>query len=606
MPLADAYHPSFERGTTLKRTALGTVAATAATALLLSACGTGGDGGTGASDAEFDQGQTEIVNASEEQGGTLRFAISANMESTDPGNVYYGYMWNFSRLYARTLYTYDAQPGEAGQKVVPDLAEGDPEVSEDGKTWTVKLKPGMKYEDGSEITAEDVKYAIARSNFGPEALPNGPKYYQEHLADSDDYEGPYEDTDDPLEGFDGIETPDDHTMVFHLKKPFYDFKYVMVQPQSAPVPADADKGEQYQKHVVSSGPYKFDGDYTPGSGLNLVRNEEWDAESDPVRTALPDQITVQEGVEQNEIDQRLESGDLDVDLGGTGLGPAKKGELLQDEDAKTRIDNPVNGAHYYLTVNTQVEPLDTLECRQAVQYALNRSAVHRAWGGSAGGAMANTILPPVVPGHDEESAVYPAEDPEAQEGNVPEAEAKLEECGEDGGFETNLGVRSDRPAEVSAAEAIQEGLKRAGITVNIKQYPSDTFTNTQAGSPSFVHKEELGLNIYGWMPDWNTGYGYMSKILDGDAIKDAGNSNISELDNEEINELFDEITAIEDPEERDAMSKKIDKLAMEQAVIVPMVYHKAVLYRPDTLTNVFFNQSWKMYDYATLGTTNTG
>ncbi|MDA2804894.1 ABC transporter substrate-binding protein [Nocardiopsis suaedae] len=589
----------------MKRTALGTIAATAATALLLSACGGGGGDGTGASDAEFDQGQTEIVNASDEKGGTLRFAISANMENADPGNMYYGYMWNFSRLYARTLYTYDAQPGEAGQEVVPDLAEGEPEVSEDGKTWTVKLKEGLKYEDGSDIIAEDVKYAIARSNFGPEALPNGPKYYKEHLAESDDYEGPYEDTDEPLKGFGGIETPDDHTLVFHLKEPFYDFQYVLVQPQSAPVPADKDKGEQYQQHVLSSGPYKFDGDYTPGNGLKLVRNDQWDQESDPVRTALPDNITVQEGVEQNEIDQRLESGDLDVDLGGTGLGPAKKGELLQDEDAKTRIDNPTNGGHYYLTVNTQVEPFDKLECRQAVEYGVDKSAVHRAWGGSAGGDIANTILPPVVPGHDPESDVYPAEDPEAQKGNPPEAEAMLEECGEDG-IETNLGVRSDRPAEVSAAEAIQESLDKVGITVNIKQYPSDTFTNTQAGSPSFVHKEELGLNIYGWLPDWNTGYGYMSQILDGGAIKDAGNSNISELDNDEVNELLDEVTKIEDTEKRDEMSKEIDKLAMEQAVIVPMVYSKAVLYRPDNVTNVFFNRSWKMYDYATLGTTNTG
>src|SRR5690606_5608680 len=136
----------------------------------------------------------------------------------------------------------------------------------------------------------------------------------------------------------------------------------------------------------------------------------------------------------------------------------------------------------------------------------------------------------------------------------------------------------------------------------IEQFPSDTFTNTQAGSPDFVHDNEMGLNIYGWMPDWNTGYGYMSQILDGDAIKDAGNSNISELDDKEVNKLFDEVVGIEDEEERNKTYTEIDRLAMEQAVIVPMVYHKAVLYRPETLTNVFFNPSWKMYDYMALGT----
>ncbi|WP_017594806.1 ABC transporter substrate-binding protein [Nocardiopsis potens] len=586
----------------MRSSALGGAAVATAAVLLLSACGGGGGGGD-AADTEFDQGIAEVVNASEEQGGTLRYAITANMESTDPGNTYYGYVWNFSRYYARTLYTYDTAPGEDGRTIVPDLAEGEPEVSDDGKTYTVKLKEGLKYEDGSEIVAEDIKYAIARSNFGPDALPNGPKYYKEHLADSDDYEGPYEDTDDPLKGFDGIETPDDHTLVFKLKGAFYDFPYVLVQPQSAPVPADKDKGERYQAQVVSSGPYKFEGEWTPGNGLTLVRNEEWDPESDPIRKALPDKITVEEGVDQNEIDQRLMNGELDVDLAGTGLGPAKKGEVLQDEDAKRMLDNPQNGAHYYLTVNTQVEPFDKLECRQAVQYALNRDAVHRAWGGAAGGDPANTILPPVVPGHDAESDIYPAADAEKNEGDPAKAEELLADCGEEGGVTAKLGVRADRPAEVSAAEAIQEGLGRAGIEVQIEQFPSDTFTNTQAGSPDFVHDNEMALNIYGWMPDWNTGYGYMSQILDGDAIKEAGNSNISELDDKEINKLFDEVVGIEDEEERNKTYTEIDRLAMEEAVIVPMVYHKSVLYRPETLTNVYFNPSWKMYDYMALGTT---
>ncbi|WP_184080049.1 ABC transporter substrate-binding protein [Nocardiopsis mwathae] len=577
------------------------IALGAAATLLLSACGGGGgeDGG-GPDAAAFDAGITEVVNADDTAGGTLRFAITTNMESTDPGNIYYGYMWNFSRLWARTLYTYAAAPGDEGREVVPDLAEGEPEVSDDGTTYTVKLKEGLKYEDGSEIVAEDVKYAIARSNFGDKALPNGPKYYKEHL-DVDDYEGVYEDgADDPLDGFDAIETPDDHTLVFHLKGPFADFPYVLVQPQSAPVPADADTGERYQSSVVSSGPYRFDGEYQPGNGLKLVRNDEWDAESDPIRTALPDEITVAEGINQDEIDKRLATGELDVDLSGTGLGPARKGEVFTDESEKANVDNPENSAHYYLTVNTQVEPFDDVACRQAVQYAMDRDAVHRAWGGDAGGTPATQILPPAVPGSDPDLDLYPSKEDD-NKGDVEEARKKLEECGEGDGFTANLGVRSDRPAEVAAAEAIQEGLKRAGIEVKIQQFPSDTYTNTQVGSPSFVHEKELGLNIYGWMPDWPTGYGYMSQILDGDAIKAAGNSNISELDDPEINRLLKEVVAVPDEEERNRIYAEIDEKAMEQAVIVPMVFHKAVLYRPDNVTNVFFNPSWKMYDYATLG-----
>ncbi|MEY9211282.1 peptide/nickel transport system substrate-binding protein [Thermobifida halotolerans] len=581
---------------------MGFVAFGAAATLLLSACGgddgTGGGGGSGAS---FDQGSTEVVNPSDATGGTLRYAISANMESTDPGNTYYGYVWNFSRYYARTLLTYSPVPGEESSELVADLAADLPEVSDDGTEWTVRLKEGLRYEDGTEIVAEDIKYAIARSNFGDQALPNGPKYFQQ-LLDADDYEGPYGRDGDPLEGFDAVETPDDHTLVFHLKEPFADFPYVLGQPQTAPVPAEADRGEQYQTRVVSSGPYRFEDDYTPGDGLVLVRNEEWDAESDPVRTALPDRITVEEGVDQNEIDQRLVNGELDVDLAGTGLGPAMKGQLVSDEDARDNLDNPTTGAHFYIAVNTKVEPLDDLACRQAIQYAVGREGIQRAYGGELGGDIATQVLPPGIPGADSSLDPYEAASGEA---SLDKAQEKLEECGHPDGFDVNIGVRSDRPAEVDAVEAVQQSLAEAGIRAEIKGFPSDTFTNTQAGSPDFVAENELGLNYYGWMADWPSGYGYMSSILDGDAIKDAGNSNISELDDPEVNALFDEVVRVEDPEEQAEIYAEIDRLVMENAAILPGVFQKSVLYRPDNLTNVYFNPSWHMYDYMTLGTTDT-
>ncbi|MEE2046834.1 ABC transporter substrate-binding protein, partial [Nocardiopsis tropica] len=386
-------------------------AAAAAVALLLSACGDGrGGGGEGAVDAEFNQGETEIVNPSDQTGGTLRYAISSDFDSPDPGNTYYAFSWNFTRYYARTLLTYTEAPGEGGTELQPDLAEGMPQGNEDSTEWTVELKPGLKYEDGSEITAEDVKYAIARSNFGDQALPNGPKYFQELLADSDDYEGPYADEADPLAGFDGIETPDDHTLVFHLNTSFSEFPYVLVQPQTAPVPAEADRGEQYQSHVMSSGPYKFDGDYRPGVSLNLVRNDQWDAATDPTRKALPDRIEVQLGVDQNEIDQRLVNGEVDVDLAGAGVGPAMKGTLITDDNQRHSVDNPQTNTLRYVNINPVIEPLDDPACREAVMFAADRDALQRAWGGDTGGDIATQLMPAALPGADPSIDLYPSQD----------------------------------------------------------------------------------------------------------------------------------------------------------------------------------------------------
>ncbi|MEC3895672.1 ABC transporter substrate-binding protein [Nocardiopsis alba] len=571
-----------------------------ALALLLAACGGGGGGGGEQSDADFNEGETTVVNPSDQTGGTLRYAVSSDFDSPDPGNTYYAYSWNFSRYYARTLLTYVGAPGEEGVELQPDLAEEMPESNDDATEWTVKLKKGLKYEDGSEIVAEDVKYAIARSNFGSQALPNGPKYFQELLADSEEYEGPYAEDDEPLAGFDGIETPDDHTLVFHLNTSFSEFPYVLIQPQTAPVPAEVDRGEQYQTRVLSSGPYKFDGDYRPGVSLNLERNEEWDASTDPTRKALPDRIEVQLGVDQNEIDQRLVNGELDVDLGGAGVGPAMKGTLITDEAQRHNVDNPQTNTLRYVNVNTVIEPLDDKACREAILFAADRDALQRAWGGDTGGDVASQIMPSALPGADPEMDLYPS--PEGK-GDLDKAREKLEECGHPDGFSTAIGARADRPSDVGTAEALQQALARVGIETEIKQYPSDSYTNTQAGSPDFVHDNDLGLTVYGWAPDWASGYGFMSKILDGDAIQQAGNVNVSEIDDEQINTWFDEVVAITDADERADIYSRIDERAMEEAAILPAVFERTVLYRPTSLTNVYYHAGYSMYDYMSLGTT---
>ena len=577
----------------------GPLATVGALVVLLSACG-GDNSRNQESEGEFNAGETTVVNPSEKTGGMLRYALAADFDSPDPGNTYYAFSWNFSRYYARTLLSYAQEPGEAGTELVPDLAEDLPESNDDSTEWTVRLKEGLRFEDGSQITSEDIKYAIARSNFGDQALPNGPKYFVDLLADSEDYEGPYGTDGDPLEGFDGIETPDDRTLVFHLDEPFSEFPYILIQPQTAPVPADADRGEQYQNRVVSSGPYKFAEDYRPGVALNLERNEEWDAETDDLRPALPDRVELEIGVEQNEIDQRLVNGDVDVDLAGVGVGPAMKGTLITDESQRPNVDNPQTSSLRYFNVNTVMEPLDDPACREAVLYAADRDALQRAFGGDIGGDIATQIMPPSLPGSDQSIDLYPSQD---NTGDLDAAREKLEECGEPDGFSTTIGTRSDRPTDVSTAEALQQSLSRVGIETEIQQYPSDSYTNTQAGSPDFVHGNDLGLTVYGWAPDWASGYGFMSKILDGDAIQQAGNSNVAELDDPQINEWFDEVQTIDDQDERASTYTRIDERAMEQAAILPVIFERIVMYRPPHVTNVYYHAGYSMYDYMALGTT---
>ena len=603
MDVPDKTHRAISAAT-LRRRALGRLFAPAtvgvALALLMTGCG-GWDALAGrTAEVEFNAAETSIVHPSDESGGTLSYALAADFDSPDPGNTYYAFSWNFTRYYARTLLTYANVPGEGGVDLVPDLAVEMPESNDDATEWTLRLRKGLRYEDGTEITAEDVKYAIARSNFGTRGLSNGPTYFRDLLADSDDYRGPYTTENDPLAGFDGIETPDEHTLVFHLSRSFSEFPYVLVQPQTAPVPAEADQGERYQDHVLSSGPYKFDGEYRPGEGLDLERNEAWEAETDPTRPALPDRVELDIGVDQNEIDQRLVNGEVDVDLAGVGVGAAMKDTLITDENLRPNVDNPRTSTLRYMNISTVVEPLDDVACRRAIMYAADREALQQAWGGDTGGDIATQIMPPTLPGTDPSIDPYPSED---NSGDLDAAREALEECDRPDGFSTSIGTRADRPMDVSTAEALQQALARVGIETEIKQYPSNSYTNTQVGSPDFVHENDLGLTVYGWAPDWASGYGFMSKILSGDAIRQAGNANVAELDDPRTNDLFHEATTIDDADERASVYTQIDERALEEAAILPAVFERTVMYRPPHLTNVYYHAGYSMYDYMALGTT---
>ncbi|MEV7009058.1 ABC transporter substrate-binding protein [Streptosporangium sp. NPDC051022] len=570
----------------------------------LAACGgTAGGGGnaspggqsTGgaASTAKHNDAYTKVVNASDAKGGTLKFALSDEPDSMDPGNTYYAWNWNFSRLYSRPLMTYTALPGEAGLKLVPDVAEAPGEVSADGKTWTYKLKKGIKYDDGTEVKAADIKYAVARSNFTDE-LTDGPKYFAQYL-DAGDYKGPYKDKN--LDDFKGVETPDDYTVVFKLKAPFSEFDFLVANPQTAPVPQAKDTGVDYEKAVASTGPYKFES-HEVGKQLNLVRNTNWDPATDTTRKQLPDRIEVQFKQNAEDIDNRLIAGQIQVDLAGTGLQSAGRAKVVQDAKLKDSTDNPFTPFNRYAMMSTQVKPFDNIECRKAVQYATDKVATQAPWGGPLGGEIGTTAMTPTTVGY-KQFDLYP--NGADHKGDLAKAKEALTACGQPNGFAANIAVRGDRTKEVQVAEAMQASLDRVGIKLTIKKYPSGDWSAQYAGKPDFVHKNNLGIMIAGWGADWPSGFGFLSQIVDGRAIKASGNYNMMELNDKSIDDLLDKGIQTADAAARNEIWAQVDQKVMESAAFLPFVYEKTLIFRPSTLTNVYVHPAWGMYDYTWLG-----
>jgi peptide/nickel transport system substrate-binding protein len=268
----------------------------------LAACG----GGTDESEEQttttpsFNAAMGKVFNPSDKKGGTIKVANSGDWDSLDPGETYYGYSWDFLRLYARPLLMFKPAPGAAGNELTPDLAEGLGQPSDDSKTWTYKLRPGVKYEDGTPVTSKDVKHAVLRST-DKETFPNGPAYFEQFLNLPEGYKGPYKskgvNTDQ------AISTPDDQTIVFHLNQPLSGFDYLAQLPQTAPVPEAKDTGAKYRNHVISTGPYMFDTNQ-PGESFLAQGNPNWDPATDPNRKALPDRFEVALNANADDIDNR--------------------------------------------------------------------------------------------------------------------------------------------------------------------------------------------------------------------------------------------------------------------------------------------------------------
>ncbi|MFE3253983.1 ABC transporter substrate-binding protein [Streptomyces sp. NPDC059209] len=573
-----------------------------ATAIVLalgaSACG-GSDGKDSDSKggAGKDAGLTSVVNKSDKKGGTVTYEHSDVPDSLDPGNTYYGWVQNFSRLYGRSLTSFKPAAGKEGLEVVPDLAESLGEASADAKTWTYKLRKGVKFDDGSPVTSKDVKYAIERSNFAPEALSNGPTYFKSYLEGGEKYKGPYKDKS--AEGLKSIETPDDLTIVFKLNKPFADFDYLATFSQTAPVPQAKDKGAEYVKQISSSGPYKFES-YNEGRSATLVRNPHWDKATDPIRPALADKITIKFKVNPTTVDQHLMSDNLTVDAAGTGLQTKTQPKVLTKKAELAKTDNSYAGATSYLALSTKVKPFDNADCRKAVHYAIDKASVQAALGGPTKGDVASTLLPPTVNGYQK----FDLYQTEGNKGDEAKAKAALADCGQPGGFKTNLTARSDRPDEVQMATAIQASLKKVGIQAEIKQYPAGKYFSNFAGVPSYVKEHDLGMMMMAWGADWPTGFGFLDQIVNGSAIKPSGGNNLMELDDPKINKALSDGIAQTDDAARTKAWGEVDKLVLENASAVPLIYRKNLLYRPDSATNVTVTQAYLgMYDYLLIGST---
>ncbi|MEU2156396.1 ABC transporter substrate-binding protein [Streptomyces sp. NPDC019396] len=539
--------------------------------------------GRGENPAAANEGK--ILGGTPARGGTLTILSNQDFAHLDPARNWVMPTMDFgTRLLYRTLVTFAAEPGGAGSRIVPDLATDLGRPSHGGRTWTFTLKEGLRYEDGSPITAQDIKYNVERS-FSPD-LTGGPDYAARYLAGTKGYAGPL-----TGEHLDSIKTPDPRTIVFELIRPVADFASTATLPTFAPVPKAHEKGAQYDGRPFSSGPYKIES-YDRDKKLVLVRNEHWDPKTDPVRKAYPDRFVVLMGLKGGQIDDRIiaSSGADASTVPWSDLRPESVPKVLGRPGIRQRLLAESQGCTEMLQLNTSRPPFDDPEVREAMQYAVDKEAVLTAGGGPALNDIATAYLPPALTGGKQADTlrIPPAGDPD-------KAKSLLKAAGRESGFKASLTVST---GDKTKAEALQQGLSRAGVKITVDTVDPGAYYDIIGDTRSAPD-----MVLAGWCPDYPSGSTFLPFVFDGRTIKEKGNSgNYAQFRDKPTMRRIDEINAMPDAAAAGRAWADLDAAILAKSPAVPLLLERKPLLVGTNVAGAFGHPVWAgQLDYATIG-----
>jgi peptide/nickel transport system substrate-binding protein len=508
-----------------------------------------------------------------EGGRDINITLNSFPDYIDPQLSYTLEGWEVLWNVYTPLLTYKHERGEAGTEVVPGLAEAMPEITADGKTYKLKLRPNMKYSDGTPIKASDFTYAIQRL-FKTES--GGSVFYDVIIGAKDYAEG-------RAQTISGIQT-DDNTgdITIALDAPNGTFNNVLGLMFAAPIPPNTPMEDATNNPPPSSGPFMFTSVDAPRT-LTMERNPQFqtvkDAGADEVADAGVDKITVTENknnsaqvtdVEQNKVDFMLDP-----------VASDRLQEVKNRFGDRFRLEESINT--YYFWMNNQTAPFNDLRVRQAINYAVDPEALNRIFGGRLHATQ--QILPPGMPGH-EEFKLYPGPDLNRAKQLIAEANPT----------DRNITVwTNDEPDRKRIGEYYHDLLRQLGFNATLKVIAGDVYYTTIGNQST----PDLDTGFASWYQDFPHPDDFFRPLLHGDSILPTNGNNLSRVNiaqnNTKMDELLTKQLADGGVEEQYAA---LDRAYMEQAVWVPYGNEQFATFvseRMDFETayhHLLFNQDW--------------
>jgi peptide/nickel transport system substrate-binding protein len=434
------------------------------------------------------------------KGGTLNvIGASGDMSTTlDPRGAYYSDTISIlGSFLVRSLTQWKYDDASGNMVLVPDLATDLGEPNSDYTQWTFHLKPGLKYQDGTPIKAADIAYSVS-SSLDCDTFTDCPSnYLLGTLTGSGDVK-----KDGDIAS--GIQTPDDNTIIFNFDKPFADMSYYSFFPLFSPIPQSVGSDiANYPKNLVATGPYKI-ASFTPGKSLDLVRNDQWDPNSDPARAALPDEVKFDTTYnDPKKVDAVIlaSKGDGATTLSYDDIDSSDIQTFQsQAPDQVSQGSTPLT--NWLAPDNSQVP----VEVRKAITWAYPYEAAAKAAGliPNVNWLPTTTLEAPGVPGRQEVNGV-----PDHQAGQTDADKAKqiLADSGNTG-FELKWLYLTDSPTSVKTMQVVKAAYEKAGF----KASPVAT-TSTDYAAKRSDPTTPINIRSGGWFSDWPSGYSWIPTVF---------------------------------------------------------------------------------------------
>ena len=485
------------------KTVLAALALMIALAIGVAACGSSNGGGQAA-------------------GGSITISQTSQPDALDPALASAVESWQALWLVYTPLLTYRHEEGAAGAELIPGLAEAMPEVSNESKTYKLKLRKGLEYSDGTPVKASDFEHTIKRVL----NLESAGSQYFEGIEGAEAFiEGG--DSSADISGIEANNATGEITIT--LSEPDASFSNVLATDYAGLVPSDTPFRNMTSDPPPGVGTYVIS-ESVPNRQFVLEKNPNFDSETIPgVPEAKIQTITTKIAsnlVQQTEdvIDNRLDymqdppAADLKADV-VERFGPEGTEEQRYKEFPTLST--------YFFFMNVNVAPFDNPKVREAVNVGLDKTAFARIFAGELSPGC--SFLPPGMPGYTEEIDIggCPWGDPN-EAPDLERAKRLIREAGAEGVEVTVWGNSDDPTPKITQAYADQ--LNQIGLDAKPKILDGAVYFQTVGNQ-----KTEAQTGFSNWFADFPHPSGFFI-VVDGSTIQPTGNVNLGFVDDPRINE----------------------------------------------------------------------